>query len=344
MRLLSTDRAELHDFAAPEDVPGGYAILSHVWGKQEQSFQDIKLLAEAVQGTSESPRDRAGSKIRACCELAEKHGYRWVWIDTCCIDKTSSAELSEAINSMFRYYSMAEICYAYLEDVSSASDNNLRPTGLYSKAFRNSKWHTRGWTLQELIAPKFLVFLSKEWLPLATKSDLAPTLELITEIPVAVLKLELHFTDISVAQRMSWAARRETTREEDRAYSLFGIFDINMPTLYGEGQKAFQRLQEEILRNNPDTTLFAWGHCSSGADRLPPLGSSDHIHKRASYLFASSPSDFVDSSHMYHGPSRLSTNHAQSNDVSGVSVLRDILPHDSFSRLLRASSDFLPFL
>ena len=119
MWLLSTNRAELHYFVSPESVFGGYAILSHVWDKKEQSFQDLEALRLRCAETHTKPRDRASAKIRDCCILAERHGYRWLWADTCCIDKSSSAELSEAINSMFRYYSLADICYVYLRDVST---------------------------------------------------------------------------------------------------------------------------------------------------------------------------------------------------------------------------------
>ena len=267
MWLLSTHRAELQFFPTANDVPKGYAILSHVWDLEEQSFQDVQALREQCTATGLNPRDLASLKIRNFCILAEQHGYDWVWIDTCCIDKSSSAELSEAINSMFRWYSLAETCYAYLADVPSPNPSlSHDPAG--SRAFRQSKWHTRGWTLQELIAPDIVVFLSSEWKVLGTRAGLADLLQMITNIPVKVLRLETELTSTSVAARMSWAAKRKTTRPEDEAYCLMGIFHINMPTLYGEGRQAFQRLQEEIMRRSTDTTLFAWG---SPSERLPDL-------------------------------------------------------------------------
>ena len=155
MWLLSTDRAELYPFSSPDAVLGGYAILSHTWGPHEQSFHDLRSLRDRCK-PSESPRDLASEKIRRCCVLAQSHGFQYVWIDTCCIDKTSSTELSEAINSMFRWYTCAEICYAYLADVPSNCVLDAKDS-----AFRNSRWHTRGWTLQELIAPSDVHFLSK---------------------------------------------------------------------------------------------------------------------------------------------------------------------------------------
>ncbi|KAI0708165.1 heterokaryon incompatibility protein-domain-containing protein [Cerioporus squamosus] len=273
MWVLSTDRAELHFFPSPEDVPEDYAVLSHVWNKPgdgapEQSFQDIRKIEESCVKDGTNPRDFVSEKIRRCCELAEMHGYKWVWIDTCCIDKTSSAELSEAINSMFRYYALAAICYGYLRDVDSVffsqedleADRDLPdPYGhpRYSP-FRRSIWFQRGWTLQELVAPRFFFFLSSSWEVIGTKADLAELLEQRCGIPAAVLRLQASHTQFSIAQRMSWFQRRQTTRREDEAYCLLGLFDIQMPPLYGEGRNAFRRLQEEIMKQWADTTLFAW--------------------------------------------------------------------------------------
>ena len=174
----------------------------------------------------------------------------------CCIDKTSSAELSEAINSMFRWYEKAKVCYAYLSDVSG--DANLKKD---VSEFVGSRWFTRGWTLQELVAPKSVLFYSRRytgWHFLGTKEDLCDHISAVTGIDTDTLYgagLEL----ASVARKMSWASHRETTRVEDTAYCLLGIFDVNMPLLYGEGKKAFLRLQEEILRSSYDYSLFAWG-------------------------------------------------------------------------------------
>ena len=248
MRLLSTDRAELHYFPSPEDVPDGYAILSHVWDKKEETFQDLDALRVKCAMSGDNPRGFVSNKIRRSCTLAEKHGYKWIWIDTCCIDKSSSAELSEAINSMYRYYALSSVCYAFLRDVEAQRD------------MEHSVWYRRGWTLQELIAPKLLVFVSKGWKVLGTKGDLAFKISCQTKIPEDVLQYEKDLAQVPVGQRMSWASGRETTRVEDRAYSLMGIFGINMPTLYGEGQNAFYRLQEEIMKVSTDSTLFAWGN------------------------------------------------------------------------------------
>lgn len=147
---------------------------------------------------------------------------------------------------MFRWYQNAKVCYAYLADVANKDE------------FSSSRWFSRGWTLQELIAPKVVRFYSSDWTLLGLKSELCHLLQEITEIDAFVLETGL-FSQVCIAKRMSWASRRETTRIEDRAYSLMGIFDVNMPLIYGEGPKAFTRLQHEILRVSDDQSLFAWG-------------------------------------------------------------------------------------
>ena len=197
------------------------------------------------------PSKKGFAKLTGCYEKAKNDGFRYCWIYTCCIDKTSSAELSEAINSMYQWYKDAHICYAYLEDLHG--DPKLDNY----EAFSKSRWFTRGWTLQELIAPQVVEFYDAFWVNIGTRSSLQERLTHITGINERILAggdpLES-----SVAVRMSWAARRETSRLEDEAYCLLGIFGVNMPLLYGEGKRAFLRLQEEILHVDEDYTLFAW--------------------------------------------------------------------------------------
>ncbi|KAI0758655.1 heterokaryon incompatibility protein-domain-containing protein [Trametes elegans] len=240
MWLLHTETGKLRNWTNP---PEKYAILSHVWQKNEQTFQEVM----ALQGQPDL-LSAASAKIRDCCAFARKHGYDWVWVDTCCIDKTSSAELSEAINSMFDWYAGATECFAFLEDVGDDSQ------------MHRSKWFRRGWTLQELLAPRHVLFLSSSWSILGTKMSLASQIERITGIDVRVLQGRTPLAGVAVAERMSWAARRRTTRVEDRAYSLLGIFGVKLPAIYGEGARAFLRLQEEILKHSPDQTIFAWDH------------------------------------------------------------------------------------
>ncbi len=268
----------------------GYAILSHVWGDAEQTFQETQALRTAGRHEDGyNPRDQSTAKVREACKLAESHGYKWIWNDTCCIDKTSSSELSEAINSMFSYYAHAKVCYAYLGDVPADS-----PIQLYASPFSRSRWFERGWTLQELIAPAQVVLLSSSWSILGTKAEHANLLSLITHIPEAILTFQKEIWDVSIAARMSWASWRKTTRSEDEAYSLMGIFDIQMPTIYGEGRNAFRRLQEEIMRKSIDTTLFAWGEPANNflPDRAQLRPFEGHHDDTKMYLLATSPRDF----------------------------------------------------
>ncbi|KAH8685328.1 hypothetical protein BGZ61DRAFT_303407, partial [Ilyonectria robusta] len=197
-------------------------------------------------------------KIEQTCKEARKRGLRYVWVDTCCIDKTSSAELSEAINSMFRWYGAAEVCFTYLVDVPPTSN------GLYT-SFEKSRWFTRGWTLQELLAPKALDFFASDWTFMATRNYLANRISRITGIDEVYLtgspsprQNDDLLRKAHIAEKMSWAAERTTTRKEDIAYSLLGIFGVSMPLIYGGGSRAFLRLQEEIARSAFDPTLLAW--------------------------------------------------------------------------------------
>jgi ankyrin repeat protein len=243
MRLLHTTERKLKQYAS-NNIPL-YAILSHTWGENEITFQDIEA------GNAETRVEY--EKIRNTCALAAAHGFDHVWIDTCCIDKTSSAELSEAINSMYRWYQESGVCYAYIADFSLV-DHQSR---VMKADFSRIRWFTRGWTLQELIAPSTVIFLDQEWKEIGTKSSLQQMISDITGIPASIL-LGGDLECASVAQRMSWASMRTTTRLEDLAYCLMGIFGINMPMLYGEGERAFIRLQEEIMKVSDDYSLFAW--------------------------------------------------------------------------------------
>jgi hypothetical protein len=236
---------KLHSFQ--EGKTPDYVILSHTWHDDEVLFEDLQDISRASK--------KAGfAKIRFCCNQALKDHVKFVWIDTCCIDKTSSTELSEAINSMYRWYREAIECYAYLIDVSISAD--------WEAEMVHSRWFKRAWTLQELLAPRWLLtFYSTEWNKIGTCRNLRTVVSKATGIDEeylpGVLSRDIHTA--SVAKRMSWAAKRKATRTEDIAYSLFGIFNVNMPLLYGEGQqKAFRRLQEEIMKSSDDHTLFAW--------------------------------------------------------------------------------------
>ena len=200
-------------------------------------------------------------KIKGCCEQALKDELEWVWIDTCCIDKSSSAELSESINSMYRWYQAASVCYVYMSDVAASGP---MPPRMSKQDFCKSKWFSRGWTLQELIAPPYLEFYASGWIELGTRISLLDWIQEATGINRSVLASHRNPFDLSIGERMSWASERETTREEDMAYCLLGIFGVNMPLLYGEGRGAFLRLQEEILKQQEDYTILCW--CVHGLD------------------------------------------------------------------------------
>jgi len=219
-----------------------YAILSHTWGdeSEEVTFEDMD---------SGSGRGKAGyKKIKFCSEQAARDGLRYFWVDSCCIKKSSDAELSESLNSMFRWYQQAERCYVYLSDVSinkdKREDENLWET--WEETFRECRWFTRGWTLQELLAPASVQFFSKGGSLLGDKQSLEQQIHKITGIPILALRGSA-LSQFSADHKFGWAKSRMTTREEDWAYSLLGIFEISMPVVYGEGRRnAVRRLEREI--------------------------------------------------------------------------------------------------
>lgn len=234
-----------------EELPR-YAILSHTWqpdNDSEVSFEDM------TQGNTNTKPD-GYAKIRFCSEQANKDGLEYFWVDTCCINKKSSSEVQEAITTMFSWYRNATRCYAYLTDVSVGQDGSdsmgKHPSAnLWESAFRNSRWFTRGWTLQELLAPESVEFFSREGTCLGDKTSLRLVIQEITGIPDEALKGDA-LSKFSVKERLSWAANRQTKRKEDKAYCLLGIFNVFMPLLYGEEDYALQRLQQEIDKKYAD--------------------------------------------------------------------------------------------
>jgi len=257
MWLLDTATLKLRHFIT--DIPD-YVILSHTWGEGEVSFEDI---------AQPYAKDMVGySKISQCCTQAVEAGFEWAWVDTCCIDKRSSAELSEAINSMYRWYWNAAICYVFLSDHSDRNGD-----------FESSRWFKRGWTLQELLAPDVIEFYDSDWTFLGTKMSLVDGISAATKIDKQCLLDRTTIEHASIAAKFSWASARVTTREEDMAYCLLGLVQVNMPMLYGEGAAAFYRLQLEIIKQTNDHTIFAWD---------PIDGES-----RITSMFASSPAQFA---------------------------------------------------
>ena len=303
MRLINISTLTaltLEDFIGDEVPP--YGILSHTWDKEEVSFQAFN--------TPEARSFAGYKKIQGFCAIAAKNDLSYVWVDTCCIDKSSSAELSEAINSMYRWYANAECCYVYLSDLETLPvDVSFTVWTVESfDIFKECRWFKRGWTLQELLAPNNVKFYDQQWTRLGTKHNISEVLSRVTGIKLDHLwKCNL----ASVAQKMSWAAHRVTTRTEDSAYCLLGIFNVNMPLLYGEGKKAFMRLQQEILRSSHDESLFAWTN-----ERLWTSG-----------LLAESPADFAGSSNVVPFDSRLQrrrpyfmTNHGLQIELRRIDV------------------------
>ncbi|KIM97110.1 hypothetical protein OIDMADRAFT_130237 [Oidiodendron maius Zn] len=245
MRLLRRNSDydfELVTFSV-DDLTPPYAILSHTWTDGEEVTYD-----ELVAGTA---RNKAGgyAKIRFCGERAAEDGFRYFWVDTCCINKSIRQELDTAINSMFRWYQRANRCYVYLSDVQIPAEvidvQSFRIT--WEDAFRRSRWFTRGWTLQELLAPSTVEFFSKEGKRLGSKITLEREIHEITKIPVGALRGQKRLFEFSVPERMSWVKNRKTTFIEDKVYCVLGIFGVFLPLIYGEGEEhAFRRLEKEI--------------------------------------------------------------------------------------------------
>jgi hypothetical protein len=221
-----------------EDIIPPYAILSHTWGTdtEEVTFTDL---------TNGTGQEKPGyKKIRFCGDQAKKDGLQYFWVDSCCIDKSDSIERQSSINSMFRWYQKADKCYVYLSDVSTGKHSRSSEL-LWERAFRQSRWFTRGWTLQELLAPQIVEFFSREGQRIGSKDSLKHQISEISSIPIEAL--EGNFVGFSDKERKSWASKRITTIEEDQVYCLLGIFGVFLPLNYGEGKDyAFRRLQDEI--------------------------------------------------------------------------------------------------
>ena len=252
MRLLQAETLRFSEFYEPDIPP--YLILSHRWDVDEIMYQEV------LEG--ETTDKKGWWKINEFCAFALKLHFDYVWIDTCCIDKRGLyGEASDAINSMFRWYHNARICYVYLKDVK-APDSVECWTDDEKRAFKSSDWFTRGWTLQELLAPKDVRFISDDWKTvIGTKQTLSTEIAEATGIDENLL---VDFNQASIAAKMSWMSRRQCSRPEDMAYSMMGIFGAQMPMLYGEGwQNAFLRLQLEILKMTDDESIFVWDNDQS---------------------------------------------------------------------------------
>jgi hypothetical protein len=318
MRLINASTLRLEEFLDGRHAPP-YAILSHTWGDGEVTFQDIANL--------ELAKTKKGfGKIEETCKLAKANDIGYAWVDTCCIDKTSSAELTEAINSMFQWYAQSKICYAWLADLGIDQP---------AEDFASCRWFTRGWTLQELIAPREVEFYDEAWGFRGTKATLSDKLQKVTGIDEEALRVGTIgiLSAIPLARRMSWASRRVTTRLEDMAYCLLGIFSVNMPMLYGEGERAFVRLQEEIIKNSNDLSLFAWTLPSDAETGLRDLSLSTSGTSQASRqehygILAPSPAYFKDAGDIAPGNGGLfDETYVMTN--KGLQIAAELAPLDN---------------
>jgi hypothetical protein len=252
MRLLKrSPSGDIHLISVDDERPPPYAILSHTWiGGEEVTYNKL------VAGTG---KEKTGyAKICFCANRAAVDGLEHCWVDTCCIDKSSAQELQTAINSMFRWYEGAQRCYVYLSDVlvpEEVSDARAFPTS-WRGAFRRSRWFTRGWTLQELIAPASVEFFSGNGKLLGSRISLEQEVCEITKIPIEALRGQ-RLSDFGIEERMAWATDRTTTLKEDKVYCLLGIFGVYLSLLYGEGKAhAEVRLREEIQRRQDLGGMF----------------------------------------------------------------------------------------
>ncbi|KAL4063156.1 hypothetical protein J3A83DRAFT_4107118, partial [Scleroderma citrinum] len=232
-----------------------YVTLSHRWGRSEPLLRDIEK--RVIYDLD--PTDGL-SKLQSFCVASCQHGYLWAWSDTCCIDKDSSAELQEAIGSMFSWYRWSSLTMIHLADVSEAG------------TLTSSEWFQRGWTLQELLAPHTILFFTREWTLYrdGTSSNHKQNSIIISELKRATGIALQHLTHFhpgvdDARSRLQWASTRCTTRPEDIAYSLLGIFNIHMPVLYGESaENALGRLLAEVISKSGDTSILDWvGQSSS---------------------------------------------------------------------------------
>ncbi|KAI1121361.1 HET-domain-containing protein [Nemania abortiva] len=298
MHLLDTSTFELGTGDQAYFRQQGYAILSHRWVGDEINFKQLPNVIAELRSSKAPASTPQIEKIRNACKTARDSGFKWLWIDSCCIDKSNAVELDESIRSMFRWYGYARICITYLNDVDSTGGWGPEVFDSIEKE-GPSLWFSRGWTLQELLAPSELRFYDRNWKYIGTKHGHARALSQITGIAVDYLMGVKNFRAACIATKMSWMAGRTTTRTEDVAYSMLGIFDVHMNTRYGEGAEAFMRLQQELLTAPNllvDESLFAWRmpRPDSGAKFLGP---NQEVNWRDGEwgLLAPSPEWFKDS-------------------------------------------------
>ncbi|KAK1834432.1 vegetative incompatibility protein HET-E-1 [Podospora conica] len=304
--------------------------------RHADAYEKSSLVPASLHSSHALELKAGFTKISYACGQAARDGYQYLWVDTCCIDKSSSAELSESLNSLYAWYRDAAVCYVYLADVHQTSNPARGGYRSWKDALAASAYFTRGWTLPELLAPRNLLFFSHTWHPLGTRAALAPTISRATLIPRATLVDPSLVARASLARRMSWAARRTTTRPEDAAYSLLGLFPgVHLTPYYGEGlESAFLRLQRKILARSDDQSLFAWGLTSTAPNKtrhLPSDGTEiigddedDALTGLLPFL-ARRPSDFLGAEHVvvappFRSPPPPAAPHSWTNKGVGVTL------------------------
>lgn len=287
MRLLQWNNRLLSltpDLSDDDQIPA-YAILSHTWGEDG----DEVIFSDLQHGVEQYQHKGGYRKLEFCAEQARKDNIKYFWVDTCCINKANLSELSEAITSMYRWYHKAQKCYVYLPDVTLMG----RSQSELEASFHSSRWFTRGWTLQELLAPRIVEFYSSEGMLIGTKDALALQIYQSTTIPLKALQ-GVPLSQFSVVERIRWREKRQTKKQEDQAYCLLGIFGVFMPLIYGEGDNALRRLEKEINeKHGADVTFFpkhvpntkSLGLCLNSAPIIKPsefIGRDseiDEIHR-----------------------------------------------------------------
>ena len=243
MRLLavSDDGSFIQKRFAKNDIPP-YAILSHRWSTHEDDEITFK---EITEGTYDKKKS-GYNKLQFCSVRAKLDGLDYFWVDTCCIDQSDQNELSVAIYSMFRWYQKAFKCYVYLADIYIGDRDDQSTIAAKESALSKSEWFSRGWTLQELLAPQRVEFYTRDSVCLGNKSSLDLQIAAITNIPIQALQ-GWSLSRFTPEEIFSWVERRHTKKAEDKAYCLLGVFSVSMLLDYGEGEKmAFFRLRSEI--------------------------------------------------------------------------------------------------
>jgi hypothetical protein len=274
MRLLHLNalgRPVLTDFCG-KTIPS-YAILSHRWS-------DSEILIEDISNETYEEKEEGYRKLRFCANQAAQDNLQYFWIDTCCIDLWNHNERSKAINSMFQWYENSARCYVFLSDVSIPTMTEPIQCSDWDTLFRRSEWFTRGWTLQELIAPFSVEFFSRQGHPIGDKASLNQLIHEITSIPIAALG-NCPLDQFTTSERRRWSENRKTKEEEDIVYCLLGILGISIPTTYGEGKEnARSRLQAglEEASNAPSIIPFS--------RNLRFVGREAHLAKIEAKLFS----------------------------------------------------------